>query len=190
VEMVGSPSAALLLRLKATVGGDDPEVLGACYNGIIHLDGRAAIPWVSRFLASADDAAAEAALAIAGDRSPQAFTALHERFLQAHDPWFQAILLSAIGLTRQQAALDFLLQLVRTESPRRRLPSRPSSVNAANRIIKQLESMFPASHASRAHLPPSSRIVLSLPPARPKDFIASSVAVAVYSRLVTGLRSF
>jgi hypothetical protein len=142
VEMVGSPSAALLLRLKATVGGDEPEVLGACYNGIIHVQGKAAIPWVSRFLAAADDAAAEAALAIAADRSPQAFAALHERFLQERDPWFQGILLSAIGLTRQQAALDFLLQLVRTESPHAEaaieaiLRSMPP-----DEIIKQLESM-------------------------------------------------
>jgi HEAT repeat protein len=142
VELVGSPTAALLLRLKATVGGDEPEVLGACYNGIIHLDGRTAIPWVSRFLAAADDAAAEAALAIAADRSPQAFAVLHERFLQEHDPWFQAILLSAIGLTRQQAALDFLLHLVRTESPHAEaaieaiIRSMPSA-----EIITQLASM-------------------------------------------------
>lgn len=142
VEMVGSPSAALLLRLKATVGGDEPEVLGACYNGVIHLDGKAAIAWVSRFLAAGDDAAAEAALAIAADRSHEAFATLHERFKQERDPWFQGILLSAIGLTRQQAALDFLLQLVRTESAHAE-----AAVEAILRsmppdeVIIQLESM-------------------------------------------------
>jgi HEAT repeat protein len=117
VEQVGSPSAALLLRLRAILAGDEPEVLGACYSGILHLDGTAAIPWLSRFIAAGDDAAAEAALAIAADRSPQAFVALRERFLHVHDPWFQGVLLSAIGLTRQQEALDFLQHLVRTESP-------------------------------------------------------------------------
>jgi HEAT repeat protein len=142
VEQVGSPSAALLLRLRAILAGDEPEVLGACYSGILHLDGTAAIPWVSRFLAAGDDAAAEAALAIAADRSPQAFVALRERFLHVHDPWFQSILLSAIGLTRQQEALDFLLHLVRTESPHAEaaidaiLRSLPSP-----EIIQQLESM-------------------------------------------------
>jgi HEAT repeat protein len=142
VEQVGSPSAALLLRLRALLAGDEAEVLGACYLGILRLDGTAAIPWLSRFLAAADDTAAEAALAIAADRSPQAFDALRERFLQEHDPWFQAILLSAIGLTRQQAALDFLLHLVRTESPHAEaaieaiLRSMPSP-----EIITQLESM-------------------------------------------------
>src|SRR5208283_4720917 len=34
VQQVGSPSASLLLRLKAILAGDEPEVLGACYNGI------------------------------------------------------------------------------------------------------------------------------------------------------------
>jgi HEAT repeat protein len=142
VEQVGSPSAALLLRLRAILAGDEPEVLGACYNGILRMDGTAAIPWISRFLAAADDAAAEAALAIAVDRSPQAFVALRERFLQEHDPWFQAVLLSAIGLTRQQAGLDFLLHLVRTESPHAEaaidaiLRSMPSA-----EITRQLESM-------------------------------------------------
>ncbi len=117
VEQVGSTSAALLLRLRATLAADEAEVLGACYNGIMRMEGTAAIPWISRFLIAADDAAAEAALAIAADRSPQAFDALRGRFLQEHDPWFQSILLSAIALTRQQAGLDFLLHLVRTESP-------------------------------------------------------------------------
>jgi hypothetical protein len=142
VEQVGSPSAALLLRLRATLAGDEPEVLGACYNGILRIEGTAAIPWISRFLAAADDAAAEAALAIAADRSPQAFVALRERFLHVRDPWFQGVLLSAIGLTRQQEALDFLLHLVRTESPHAEaamdaiLRSMPSA-----EITRQLESM-------------------------------------------------
>src|SRR5438552_82464 len=95
---------------------DEPEVLGACYSGILGIEGTPAIPWVSRFLASANEPAAEAALAIAGDRSPQAFDALHKRFLEEGDPWFRSVLLSAIALTRQQAAHDFLLDLVRTES--------------------------------------------------------------------------
>jgi HEAT repeat protein len=142
VEQVGSPSAALLLRLRAILAGDEPEVLGACYNGILGIEGTGAIPWVSRFLATADDAAAEAALAIAADHSPQAYFALREHFLQEHDPWFQAVLLSAIGLTRQQAGLDFLLHLVRTESPHAEaaidaiLRSIPSP-----EITRQLESM-------------------------------------------------
>jgi hypothetical protein len=57
-------------------------------------------------------------LTIAADRSPEAFSALRKRFLEEPqpDPWFRSVLLSAISLTRQPEAADFLLDLVRTES--------------------------------------------------------------------------
>ena len=116
IEHVGSQSAALLLRMKAILAADEPEVLGACYSGILSIEGTAAIAWISQFLRTAADAAAEAALAIAADRSPQAFDALRQRFLEARDPWFRSILLSAIILTRQEAAQDFLFDLVQTDS--------------------------------------------------------------------------
>ena len=116
IEQVGSPPAALLLRLRAVLGNDEPEVLGACYSGILRLECVKSIPWVTRFLASADNNAAEAALAIAGTHSPEGFQVLRERFVEADDPWWRSVLLSAIALTRQDAALEFLLDLVRTES--------------------------------------------------------------------------
>jgi HEAT repeat protein len=116
VEQVGSPSAALLLRLRAILGADEPEVLGACYSGILRVEGVSAIPWISRFLVSSDDPAAEAALAIAGTHSAQGFNILCERFTEESDPWFRSVLLSAIALTRQDTAVEFLLELVRTES--------------------------------------------------------------------------
>jgi hypothetical protein len=58
----------------------------------------------------------EAALAIAGTHSEQAFDALRDTFLKAHDPWWRSVLLSAIALTRQDAALEFLLELIRKEA--------------------------------------------------------------------------
>jgi HEAT repeat protein len=117
IEQIGSTSAALLLRLRAVLGTEEPEVLGACYSGILRIEGVRAIPWITRFLASSDDSAAEAALAIAGTHSSQGFEVLRERFAKEADPWFISVLLSAIALTRQDAALEFLLELIRTESP-------------------------------------------------------------------------
>jgi HEAT repeat protein len=116
IEQVGSPSAALLLRLRATLGNDEPEVLGACYGGILRIEGVSALPWIGRFLATADDPAAEAALAIAGTHSSAALNILRESFVKADDPWWRSVLLSAIALTRQDAAFEFLLDLVDTES--------------------------------------------------------------------------
>jgi HEAT repeat protein len=129
IEQVGSPPAALLLRLRAILDSnlksrkpgqppeEEPEVLGACYSGILHIEGPGAIPWIAHFLSDGDDPAAEAALAIAGTHSPQAFETLRDRFTKEADPWFCSVLLSAIALTRQDAALEFLLDQVRTESP-------------------------------------------------------------------------
>ncbi len=116
IEQVGSPSASLLLRLRGVLGADEPEVLGACYGGILRVEGVRAIPWVRRFLASGDESAAEAALAIAGTHSPEGFDALRECFAGAADPWFRSVLFSAIALTRQDAALEFLLDRLSKES--------------------------------------------------------------------------
>jgi HEAT repeat protein len=121
IEQVGSPSASLLLRLRAVLasdgpGADEPDVLGACYSGILRIEGVRAIPWMRRFLISADDNAAEAALALAGTHSPESFETLLEFFTQANDPWWRSVLLSAISLTRQDEALEFLLELVGKES--------------------------------------------------------------------------
>lgn len=116
IEQVGSPSASLLLRVRAVLGSDEPEILGACYSGVLRIDGVKAIPWVARFLGSADDNATEAALAIAATHSPEAFEILQECFAKARESWWCSALLSAIVLTRQGAAMEFLLGLIRTES--------------------------------------------------------------------------
>ena len=116
IEQVGSTSASLLLRQRAMLGNDEPEVLGACYGGILRIEGTRAIPWVAQFLTAADDPAGEAALAIAGTHSPEAFEALRAGLTAASDPWFRSVLLSAIALTRQDLAIDFLIELVRNDS--------------------------------------------------------------------------
>lgn len=116
IGQVGSSSAVLLLRLRAVLGADEPEVLGACYSGILCIEGLSAIPWVGRFLASGDECAAEAALAIAETHSPEGFAALRECLAKANDPWWHSVLLSAIALTRQEEAVDFLLDFIRSES--------------------------------------------------------------------------
>src|SRR5215469_9660100 len=116
IEQVGSSSASLLLRQRTMLGDEEPEVLGACYGGILRIEGNRAIPWVARFLRTADDSAGEAALAIAGTHAPEAFEALRTALDAASDPWFRSVLLSATALTRCEAAINFLLDLVKNES--------------------------------------------------------------------------
>jgi hypothetical protein len=142
IEQVASRPAALLLRLRALLASDEPEVLGACYGGILRIEDTSAIPWVARFLAGADEAAAEAAWAIADQRSAQAFVALRERFAIERDGWFRSVLLSAIALTRQQEALDFLFRLIRTE-PRNAEAAITAVVDSkpAPEVLEQLEEI-------------------------------------------------
>lgn len=113
---VGSDAAALLLRLRATLGNDEPEILAACFSGVLELEGTTAIAWVEEFLAQADDTAAEAALALGQTRTLEAFAALKKAISGQKDSWFCGVLLTAIAMTRREEAFHFLLELVREES--------------------------------------------------------------------------
>jgi HEAT repeat protein len=73
IEQVGTDSAALLLRLLAELASDEPEVLGACYSGVLAIEGSSALNWVAQFMRGENDPAAEAAMAIAQTHIPEAF---------------------------------------------------------------------------------------------------------------------
>jgi hypothetical protein len=115
IEQVGTDPAALVLRLLAELASDAPELLGACYSGVLALEGPSALAWAAKFLPREDDPAAEAAMAIAQSHDPAAFPLLRTAFGKARDPWFRTTLLSAIALTRQQEAMDWLLELIANE---------------------------------------------------------------------------
>jgi hypothetical protein len=112
IEQIGSDSSALLLRLRAELASDEPELLGACYSGVLRLEGPSAIPWAAKFLPGPrdepDEAAAEAALAIAETRSEAAAVLLQQTYKRTRDRDFRGTLLTALALTRQPSAIDFL----------------------------------------------------------------------------------
>ena len=119
LEQIGSPAASLLLRLRAQINGGDPEepeILGACYAAVLRIEGNPALTWAARFLAREDDAAGEAARAVAATHTVEAFELLKARWATTHDPWLRSVLLSTIALTRQAAATEFLLGLVKADS--------------------------------------------------------------------------
>lgn len=161
IEHLDSPSSSLLLRLRTDIGGSDPdlvELFGVCYAGVLRLEGNSALSWVAKFLAAEDDAAGEAALAIAATHAPEAFAMLKERWQKTEDPWFSSVLLSAVALTRQSEATDFLLKLVTEEDLRadqaleallRSMPSDEviEQVRASIQGNRKLEKVF-ADHRS------------------------------------------
>jgi len=116
VEQIGSDASALLLRLRAELASDVPELLGACYSGVLRLEGPGAIPWAAKFLPQGrdepDEAAAEAAFAIAETRTEAAVTLLQSTYKRTRDPDFRGTLLTALALTRQDRAIDFLFALI------------------------------------------------------------------------------
>jgi HEAT repeat protein len=109
IEQVGSDSAALLLRLRAELGSDEPELLGACLGGVLRLDGEPALPWVAAFLTEQDDLAAEAAFVLAENRSPAAIPYLQRAYAIAREPAFRNAVVAALASTRLAEATTWLL---------------------------------------------------------------------------------
>jgi HEAT repeat protein len=116
IAQVGSDAAMLLLRLRATLRNDEPELLAACFSGVLELQGTAAVAWVEGFLPAGDDTGAEAALALGQTRSAEAWEALRRALDSHRDSWFCGVLLTAIALTRRPEAFAYLLELIEEES--------------------------------------------------------------------------
>jgi HEAT repeat protein len=109
IEQTGSDSAALLLRLRAELGSDEPELLAACLSGVLHLDGEPAIPWLAAFLTEQDDLAAEAAFVLAESRSPTAIPYLQRAYTTAREPAFRNAIIAALASIRLPEATTWLL---------------------------------------------------------------------------------
>src|SRR5262249_31371427 len=62
----GRPDASALLRYKLLQGGDEPEVLSACCESLLHLGD--AVEFLARLLPGVGDRAEAAALALGGAR--------------------------------------------------------------------------------------------------------------------------
>ena len=113
---LGRPEAALLVRLRALVGDEEAEVSGACFAAVLSIEGAAGLDFVIRFLKGADDAMAEAALALGGTHEPRALEALRNRLEKERDPYLVEVLVTSIGLLRLPEAIEFLVGQVESDS--------------------------------------------------------------------------
>ncbi|MCW5976661.1 MAG: HEAT repeat domain-containing protein [Bryobacteraceae bacterium] len=109
---LGRPEGTLPLRLKALVNDAEPEAVGACFSALHAIEGRAAIPFMERFLDAADERAEEAAAALALTREPEAFEILKRRWERGKRGPFAAALVAAIALMRMPEAFELLVQVV------------------------------------------------------------------------------
>jgi hypothetical protein len=161
IAQVGGVSAALVLRLRALLAKDEPEVLGAVYSALLSVEGANAVAPVAAAMKEGDDLAAEAAFALADMRTPEALAALQQRLRAGADAWFSGVLLSAIALTRLPEAIDFLLALitrdahealVAIEAIGRIAPNAELRVRVENAVAEAGSPRL--QQAFRQHLPP------------------------------------
>jgi len=102
-----------LLRFKIRTGDEDPEVIGECFAALLSMEPREAIHFVAGYLDSPDpDLRLEAATTLGESREVRAFEALKTCWENHYDPEYKKTLLIAMGLSRQQVAVDFLLSLI------------------------------------------------------------------------------
>jgi HEAT repeat protein len=107
------PGAAPLLWYKTLVGDAEVAPLYACFAGLLALEPDAAPAHVGRFLRAANPALAEAAaLALGESRLPAAAPVLREAWAAADDPAQRAACLDALARLGDEAAFDFLLDLL------------------------------------------------------------------------------
>jgi len=114
---VGTGPAGLLLRLKARIGDGEPEVLSECFSGLLTIDPKENLPFVSQFLESGGLARGEAAaIALGNSRLPEAFDALKSCWQRSSSSELREQVLLAIAMLRLPVAIDYLLELVASDS--------------------------------------------------------------------------
>ena len=110
IGQVTSLEADAVLRTKARLGDDAPEVIGQCLLTIVEREGVAALPFARSFLAN-PELRIDAAMAIAAQRGPEALALLTKAWQQSRE----RELLLAIGTLRTSEAVAWLLPLLETE---------------------------------------------------------------------------
>jgi hypothetical protein len=112
-QMAGD-EGALVLRLKARLGDESAQVMGQVFDSLLAIEGEGALRFVADFLPRRDEAAEEAALALGSTHLESAFGILRNAWNSTRDPEFRAVLLRAASVSRVEAAIAWLLEMVRT----------------------------------------------------------------------------
>jgi hypothetical protein len=118
LESLEGREAALLLRIKSRMGDEDATVTGQVFESLLRVEGDAAVPFVVEFLRSPNsEVSSEAALALGASRLASAVSALKAVFGQKFSLRDHDLLCRALSISRQQEAIEFLLDLVRHRRP-------------------------------------------------------------------------
>lgn len=114
---VGTESAGLILRLKVRLGDRDADVLSECLGGLLAVGPKENFSLVTAFLDPIDPATCEAAaLALGRSRLPEALDPLQACWPRCFSPELRQQVLLAIAILRLPRALDYLVELVASET--------------------------------------------------------------------------
>ena len=114
---VGGETASMLLRLKALMGDVEPDVLSECFSGLLLIEPTENLPFVCEFLDPLREPQCEAAaLALGRSRSPAALESLKACWRRSYQPALNEQILLSIAMMRLPAAIDFLVELVESDS--------------------------------------------------------------------------
>jgi HEAT repeat protein len=107
-----SRDAVLLLRVKATAGDSEADVIGQCLTTLLEIDADEQVGYVMGFLNDSDDLRFEALAALSECRDPSAGKALidaldRDEYYAVRDEIFQAL-----GRCRHKQAIDFLADVI------------------------------------------------------------------------------
>ena len=95
----------------------DPDVLSECLGGLLAVDPRENLSLVTEFLEPSNPAACEAAaLALGKSRLPEALDPLKACWQRCHSPELSQQVLLAIAILRRPGAIDYLMELVASET--------------------------------------------------------------------------
>jgi HEAT repeat protein len=115
MEQMNGREVALLLRLKARAGDKEARVTGQVLESLLALERANGVSFAAEFLSNpSSEISEEAALALGTSRLPEAVAALKEAWLNSRGIGKGESLLRAISVSRQDAALEFLLDQIRT----------------------------------------------------------------------------
>ena len=114
---VGTEAAGLLLRLKSRIGDRDPEVVSECFSGLLTVNSKEYLEFVSEFLEPSDPPQCEAAaLALGKSRLPEALEPLKDCWPRCFSAGLKERVLLSIAMLRLPAAIDHLLENVASDS--------------------------------------------------------------------------
>jgi HEAT repeat protein len=119
LEQMEGREVVWLLRMKARVGDREPPVTGQVLESLLRLEGQAAVVFVATFLEhKEEEVCEEAALALGASRFPLAIEALKGAWLKQRERTLGPVLLRALSASRQETAIEFLLNIIREGSRR------------------------------------------------------------------------